>query len=237
MLLTGRNNKKLWVVMAYHPSKSNNGHLLVTQQHWRYFTQNNQADNIVQHPRTQFWTNFKPIIQTWIDTGEQIIIGLDVNQQVDHPDVTNYFHALGLTKAILHRHGTDAPPTHQCGSQAIDGIFVTTGLLGHVGGYLSGLAGVIGDHCCLWLDLPEQWIFGSNMPAIVRAGAHRLKSDNPHTWKRYLDNLEKYFNNHLLLQKVQQIETDLLTQQLQPHHKVELECLDTLRIQGMIHAE
>jgi len=46
MLLTGRNNKKLWVVAAYHLSKSNNGHLSVMQQHWRYFAQNNQADNI-----------------------------------------------------------------------------------------------------------------------------------------------------------------------------------------------
>jgi len=97
--------------------------------------------------------------------------------------------------------------------------------------------GVIGDHRCLWLDLPEQWIFGGNMPEIVRAGARRLKSDDPCTRKCYLDNLEKYFNDHLLLQKVQQIETDLLTQQLQPHHKVELEHLDTLCIQGMIYAK
>jgi len=162
---------------------------------------------------------------------------MDVNQQVDHPDMTDYFNALGLTEAILHRHGIDAPPTHQCSSHAINGIFVTTGLLGHVGGYLSGLAGVIRDHRCLWLDLPEQWIFGGNMPVIVRAGAHRLKSDNPHMLKRYLDNLEKYFNDHLLLQKVQQIEKDLLTQQLQPHQEAELERLDTLRIQGMIHAK
>ncbi len=227
MLLTGHNNKKLRVVVAYHPSKSNNGHLSVTQQHWRYFAQINQEDNIVQHPRTQFWTDFKPIIQNWIDAGKQVIIGLDINQQVDHLDVTDYFNALGLTEAILHRHGIDALPTHQCGSQAIDGIFVTTGLLGHAGSYLSGLAGVIGDHRCLWLDLPEQWIFGGNMPAIVQAGARRLKSDDPCTRKCYLDNLEKCFNNHLLLQKVQQIKKDLLTQQLQPHQEAELERLDT----------
>jgi len=180
-LLTGCDNKKLQVLAAYCPSKSNNRHLLVMQQHWRYFAKNNQADNTVQHPRTQFWTDLKPIIQSWIDAGEQVIISLDVNQQVNHLDVTDYFNTLGLTEAILHRHGTDAPPMHQCGSQAIDSIFVTTGLLGHVGGYLSGLAGVIGDHHCLWLNLPEQWIFGGNMPAIVWAGACQLKSDDPCT--------------------------------------------------------
>jgi len=181
MLLTRCKNKKLQVVAAYHPSKSNNGHLSVMQQHWRYFAKQNQADNTVPHPRTQFWIDLKPIIQSWIDTGKQVIISLDVNQQVNHLDVTAYFNTLGLTEAILHRHGTDAPPMHQCGSQAIDSIFVTTGLLGHVGGYLSGLAGVIGDHHCLWLNLPEQWIFGGNMPAIVWAGACQLKSDDPCT--------------------------------------------------------
>jgi len=170
-LLTGCNNKKLCVAAAYRLSESNNGHLSVTQQHWRHFAQNNPDDSINQHLRTQFWTDFKPIIQGWIDAGEQVIIGLDVNQQVDHLDVTEYFNTLGMTEAILHQHGLDAPPMHQCGSQAIDGMFVTTRLLGHLGGYLSRLVGIIGDHHCLWLDLPEQWLFGRNMPAIVQAGA------------------------------------------------------------------
>ncbi len=121
-LLTGRDNKKLWVVVAYHPSKSNNGHLLVMQQHWRYFAKQNQADNTILHPRAQFWTNLKPIIQSWINASEQVIIGLDINQQVNHLDMTAYFNALRLTEAILHRHGTDTLPMHQCSLQAIDSI-------------------------------------------------------------------------------------------------------------------
>jgi len=54
------------------------------------------------HPQTQFWTELKLIIQTWIDGGEQILIGLDVNEQVNHPEVTKYFNSVGMTDAILH---------------------------------------------------------------------------------------------------------------------------------------
>jgi len=74
----------------------------MSQQHWRHFTQQTQEGETTAHPRTQFWTNLKPLIQTWIDSGEQILIGMDVNEQVNHPEVTDYFHSVGMTEAILH---------------------------------------------------------------------------------------------------------------------------------------
>ncbi len=86
-------------------------------------------------------------------------------------------------------------------------------------------------------DLPEHWLFGGNMPVIIRPGARQLKSDDLCTCKCYLENLEKCFTEYLLLQKLQQIEQDLTEQQLQPHHEAELERLDNLQIQGMIQAE
>jgi len=142
-----------------------------------------------------------------------------------------------MSEAILHCHGTDAPLTHQCSSQAIDGMFVTQGLLGHNCGYHSRLDGITGDHHGLWIDLSEHWLFGSSMPPIMQAGAQRLKLDDPHTRNHYLEHLDKYFKEHLILQKAQAIETSLLTQDLQPHQEEELERLDNLYIQGMIQAE
>jgi len=233
----GKDNKRLRAIAAYRPSKSNNGHLSVTQQHWRHLTSQSPAGTTVAHPRTQFWTDLRPLLQAWSDDGEQILIGLDANEKVNTPEITKYFHSLGMTEAILHRHGQDAPPMHQCGSQAIDGIFVTNGLLGHPSGYLSGLAGISGDHCCLWIDLPEQWLFGGNMPVIVRPGARRLKSDDPRTRKRYLDNLEAFFTGHKLLEKTQQVDHDSNSLPLPQNLATELERLDDLRIQGMIQAE
>jgi len=108
--------------------------------------QQTQEGETTAHPQTQFWTDLKPLIQTWIDGREQILIGMDVNEQVNHPEVTGYFNSVGMTEAILHQHGQNVPPTHQCGSKAIDGIFVMNGLLGHPSGYLSSLDSLAGDH-------------------------------------------------------------------------------------------
>jgi len=103
-------------------------------------------------PRTQFWKDLKLLLQVWSNDGEQILIGLDANEKVNQQEITEYFNSVGMSEAILHRHGQDAPPMHQCGSKAIDGIFITNGLLGHPSRYLNRLAGISGDHCCLAMD-------------------------------------------------------------------------------------
>jgi len=64
------------VVVAYCLSKSNNGHLSVTQQHWQHFVTQQPAAMGYPHPRAQFWTNFKPLLQSWIDAGEQVLLVL-----------------------------------------------------------------------------------------------------------------------------------------------------------------
>jgi len=84
---------------------------------------------------------------------------------------------------------------HQCSSQAIDGLFVTPGLLGHCCGYLGGLGGVTRDHQGLWIDHPKQGLFGGSMLPIVWAGAHQLKSDDPHTCTQYLEHLKNSLMN------------------------------------------
>jgi len=119
----------------------------------------------------------------------------------------------------------------QCRSQAIDRLFVTPELLGHASGYLSGLDGVMGDHHGLWIDLPEQWIFGGSMPGPTGSSpmTHALAIGQEH--------LKTFFEENLILQKAQQLETALLTQTLQIHHFEELEHLDDLHIKGMLKTE
>ncbi len=103
--------------------------------------------------------------------GEQIIVDIDANDYVGHLDITTFFGEIGMMETILNCHSQDAAPMHQCGSQAIDGLFVTPGLVGHLCSYLGGLEGVTGGHQGLWMNLPEEWLFGSSMPNIIRAGA------------------------------------------------------------------
>jgi len=214
-VLKGHNNKLLRIVAAYRPLKSKNGHLSVSQQHWRHFANQNLEQTGQQHPRKQFWIDLKLLLQEWTEADKQVIVGINVNEYVGHPEITAFFSELGMTEAITNQHELDAPPTHQLGSQAIDGLFVTPSLLGWRCSYLGGLDGVTGNHRALWPDLPEQWLFGGSMPPIIRAGTHQLKSNDPRMCNSYLKHLIKIFKEHLLLQKAQQLEHELESNNLQ----------------------
>jgi len=92
---------------------------------------------------------------------------------------------------------TGCTPTHQCGSQAINGIFITPRLLGHPSGYLSGLAVMRGNHHGLWVDLPEQWLLGGPCCQLPGQGPTGLNLMTLHPsalpclniWKRFLMNI------------------------------------------------
>jgi len=125
----GHNNCTLHIVAGYHPSTSHNGHLLVTQQHWQVFSK--QTENNI-HPRTQFWNDLWPLLANWIEMGNQILVAMDVNENIQLPTIGNFFWSFRLSEAIAQRHGPTLPPTHNQGSTPIDAIFVTPGLLGHI---------------------------------------------------------------------------------------------------------
>jgi len=201
MVLKGQENKLLRIVTAYRPSKSNNGHLLVSQQHWQHFSNQNPDQTGQLHPQKKFWVDLKPLLKAWMEAGEQIIVGIDVNKHIGHLDIITFFSKFGMIEAITNQHSLDAPLTHQLGSHAIDGLFINPSLLGHQCSYLGGLDRVTGNHHALWLDLLEQWLFGGSMPTIVRAGAHHLKSNDPRMHNSYLKHLVKFFEEHLILQK------------------------------------
>jgi len=124
----GWNNCTLCIVAGYWPSLSHNSHLLVTQQHWCAFAEKAKTNT---HPRNQFWNDLQPLLTTWIEMGNQILITMDVNEDIQLPTVHNFFQSVGLSEAIAQWHGPTLPPTHNRGSKPIDAIFVMPGLLGH----------------------------------------------------------------------------------------------------------
>jgi len=132
--------------------------------------------------------------------GDQIIMGVDANEDIWNPDITSFFDEFGMTKAILAKHGQDAPPTQNWGSYPIDGIFATWANLNTTCRYLSGLD-AIGDHHCFWIDLPETHIFGTTMPVITTLKGRWLKMEDPHIVKKYLDYLETTSHDMIHFQK------------------------------------
>jgi len=107
--------------------------------------------------------------------GDQIIIGVDKNNKdIRNPDITSFFDKFGMTEEILAKHGQEAPLTQNRGSYPINGLFATQAIQHNQCGCLSGLD-AIGDHRCLWIDIPESWLFGSTMLAIIPPKQDDLK--------------------------------------------------------------
>jgi len=123
-------------------------------------------------PCTIFWWDWRPLVQMWINASEEIVIVMD-----DKCVTPQHYSILCLfwSEAVLHHDRPVTPPTQQCGSQPMDGLFVMPGHLDLSRCYLGKLDGITGDHHCLWLNLPEQWLFSSTMPPIVHARARHLK--------------------------------------------------------------
>jgi len=76
----GKDNLILRVIASYCPCKSKSGHLSVLQQHWQYLNQN-QPEN-ANHSQKLFWINLQKILTEWTEQGNQIIMGVDVNEDI-----------------------------------------------------------------------------------------------------------------------------------------------------------
>jgi len=206
MVYTGKDGKALCVIAGYCPSKSNNGHLLVSQQHWWQFATYDPATTMTPHPCTAFWNDFQPLLKEWINQGNQIIMGCNANEKAKKQGITDFFVMFSMTEASNSAYSsTTSPPTHQCGLEAINDMCnpwpcFSTSLVDTFANLRASRA----------IDA-SGWIYqkiGSlialvAMPAIVRAGACRLKLDDPHTRNTYLKMIQDHFTMHQILNKVQ----------------------------------
>jgi len=89
-------------------------------------------------------------------------MGIDANDDIHHPDITTFYDEFRMTEILIKKHSNNAPPTQNRGSYPIDKLFATRVILNSQCSYLSGLD-AIGNHMCLWIDIPEVRIFGTTM--------------------------------------------------------------------------
>jgi len=109
-------------------------------------------------------------IQAWHTTGKEVILGMDANEHVDHPQ-SDIMHLFNKTDLIgLHTHcypATQKPVTHQHGSHPIDLIAGTprcASAIRHTWMLTFGMPPLIkGYHCLLGIDFDTDLLF-SNSP-------------------------------------------------------------------------
>jgi hypothetical protein len=115
--------------------------------------------------RELFNLHLADAIRTWVAAGDQLVVALDANEDVRSGTVYQVLLDLGLTEAIIDQHGSDGPSTFAHCSSPIEGLFVSSTLLGLRCGY----TGYWHGHWYLWMDLTQAIAFGHDMPPIVRA--------------------------------------------------------------------
>jgi len=71
-------------------------------------------------------------------------------------------------EAIHYLHGWASVPTQQCGSAAIDGIFLSPSLLKDMqGGFLNFGEVTISNHRAMWLDIPAVLLGLAGQPQVT----------------------------------------------------------------------
>ena len=139
------------------------------------------TDFPLREPRKAFVEDLMKQIQEWLEMGDQLVIGIDVNEDVRTCQLQKDMQALGLYEAIIERHGLKGPPTHRVGAVPIDGMFVTSDLLHCPSQYVSNFS----DHLALMMDIPVITALGHKVPPIIRPAARRLQCRDPRVVERY----------------------------------------------------
>ena len=93
-------------------------------------------------------------IREWQDDRDRIILLADMNDDISGSTIQEFCRSIHLVEAIHHLHGWAVVPTHQQGSMAINGIFLSPSLLEDAqGGFLNFGKVTISNHRAVWLNL------------------------------------------------------------------------------------
>jgi hypothetical protein len=204
--LQGRGNSHIRVISAYRPCISQNGASSVLNQHYNHWSLQkrfNAKDEIID-PRIAFYQDLGAALDTWMSMGDQIIIGIDANEDVRYGATSRFFRSKQLSECILDRHEPLAPPSTQStntNNSPIDGIFCSYGLKATAAGYLGFGEGCESDHRLLWAEFTLEDGFGIGREREVVTSPRRLTSSIPKLVKNYNQNtLAKCQDNQLLSQ-------------------------------------
>ena len=122
--------------------------------------------------------------------GDQIIIGADMNMDLESDQLDEFLDALEFREEILHQHGPGGLNTRLRVSKKIDALLVSWTLIVTACGCLPEL-NCIGDHLILWADITYVSALGHIEPRIPTKMARRLQLHDPRIVDRYLKVLKK----------------------------------------------
>ena len=192
------NGVSLWVVIAYCPVLNKRGPMPVWNQQKVYW----QTHNVDTYPIAKFTDDLTAEVAVWLAAGDQVVLGLDVNEDVCNGVFQQAMERVGLVGLITEQHGLDGTPIYIDGSVPIDEWFVSPGLDSLCCGYFP----MQFDHHSLWVDIPYCLAFGTDVQPIVCPQARCLKVGDPWIVKTYVESYDTYLLKHDLYKKVVTLE-------------------------------
>ena len=233
VLYRGKDNIRLRVVSVYYARKPNE-----FGPRKAYFQQKNAMLKLQQtgDPCERFWVDFWSQVDEWLSNGDQLIIGGDWNQDVQDEIFLQEFENRNLYPSTVGRHDSEtAPATFNGGRDPIDEIFVSTSLHIKASGFLEHGASE-GDHRPVWVDISKESALGDNFPDLPLYQARRLKCSDPRVVKKYLKNLNEFYERKGVYAKCIELFNNFSKPLSREQAKL-YEEIDLLRYQGMLQAE
>ena len=204
--IQGRHDFFLRVVSAYKPCKNTSDMGSSYQQQLRYF----RSINDMRCPRELFDLHLQHQLQEWLAAGEQIILGLDMNEDVRTGNTAQMLHQLGLRDVILTMHPDNPPETNYKNNHntPIDALFATPGIRPSKGGFLPYMEVMNSDHRCLWIDIPFESALGYNPPNLHQCSPRLVKSKDPRSVQAFVKATKRLMDKQpSFLSKFQHLQT------------------------------
>ena len=137
------------------------------------------------NPRQLLLEDLSELIKTFQDKGDNIIIGMDANEDVSNRHITTFMNSMNLKNALAALHGSKFPSTTDSGDseKPIDIIMCSTSLT-PVNAGIDPETGSTSDHSWVWADFKKEDLFGQDYRDYKKF-SYKLKADDPRMAKKY----------------------------------------------------
>jgi len=161
-----------------------------------------------------------------------------MNEEVTAPDLRSFCQELNLVEAISMMHGRSPLLTHQRGSKAIDGIYLSRQLLiGARGGFLAFGEVMSSDHRAVWIDIQAANVGMTQQETVVRPVGRRLKCQDPRIVVKYTKALAQDIDDRGWASQVKTLYTMAETSGWSAQHSNQYNELDKELTQAKLRAE
>jgi exonuclease III len=233
MELMGRSNKRLVVLTVYQvPQKtgSSGSTTAYTQQRNMFRLEGRSNPN----PRKILIEDLRTLVSDLRSNGHDIILMGDFNEHIglDPHGMASVLLAGGLIDSHVSRHGIETEPsTYARGHTRVDYMFLSERLKPHIlrAGIEPFNQRIFADHRGMFIDLSLPGLFDRSLTTLASPANRHLCAINPKHVQKYIRELHAYLQQHLVLQRLEEIKTNA------DHPSAEAIDQDITR--AMLHAE